>query len=609
VGDGREYFAQATNFSSFHGPAFRPVDIPHVQSQIARFDPDLGKWDMWGATVADAHRGRVFLHFWVYALLATPALWVTNAVGAPPTLAFAALNLVLLGTALWLTLPRIGMAACLLLFGGPILWWIDKAHTEIFTFSLLMITFALMRDRPWWAMIAAGAAATQNPPIAVLVGLVLAASLVRRRFALTDRRLLAGAAGGLSLALLHPIYNYAYHGTPSLLLAATRHDSPTLQSLSAVLFDPTLGLIGNFPLFLIVVAGAILALMRRDRLALFSADILVAGLAAGIFLFSFSRTMNMHHGGTPGLSRYAVWLIPLAVPLLSATERAAHGLWPRFLWTAAVASFLISLFAFHPAVPQNSREPTWLATFLWTRFPAWNNPLPEVFIESELQVADPWVPVSTAGCEKVLVAGRDGEESVWPVPCYPAQLPAECQPTGAMCYANLKDQRYEFTPVPARWAGAGKLRLDAVWPEDAVPHVRRLYEAWNWRSLRVGTASFDLLRAAVGVSVAPLGSEEQFILVLRNLRPGARLQLRPTKPMSGVLVDATTGRTLSSQHHNGTQGDFWNLELPPGFDILLLAMRADGVHEAPSAPGSSRLHDRSLPLEGGRQPYLLHPSR
>src|SRR5919112_2264698 len=87
VGDGREYFAQAINFASFHGPAFRPADIPRIQSQVARFDAVLGDWDMYAATVPDASRGRVFLHFWVYALLATPALRVTNAVGAPPPLA------------------------------------------------------------------------------------------------------------------------------------------------------------------------------------------------------------------------------------------------------------------------------------------------------------------------------------------------------------------------------------------------------------------------------------------------------------------------------------------------------------------------------------------
>jgi hypothetical protein len=255
-------------------------------------------------------------------------------------------------------------------------------------------------------------------------------------------------------------------------------------------------------------------------------------------------------------------------------DRAAHPLWPQFLRVAAVISFVVSLFAFHPAVPEYSREPTWLATFLWTRFPAWNDPLPEVFIESQLHGDDPWVPVATAGCEKVLVAGRDGDEGVWPVPCYPAQLPDECRRTGGMCYANLKDHRYEFTPVRAPWAAPGKLRLDAVWPAAAVPHVRRLYEAWNWQGLPVRSDSLDVLRAAVGVSVLSLGSDEEFILVLRNLREGARLRLRPPRPMSGVLVDATTGRTLSSEHYDGTPGDLWNLDLPVGSDILLLAMRS-----------------------------------
>src|SRR5262245_26546527 len=161
VGDGREYLAQAIEFASLRGPAFRPGDIPHIQAELARFDPALANWDIWSSTVADVSRGRVFLHFWFYALLAAPGIWVTNALGVPPTIAFTALNLVLLVTALWIALPRIGPAAGILLFAGPIVWWIDKAHTEVFTFSLLTIAFALMRERPWWSMVAAGLASTQ----------------------------------------------------------------------------------------------------------------------------------------------------------------------------------------------------------------------------------------------------------------------------------------------------------------------------------------------------------------------------------------------------------------------------------------------------------------
>jgi len=74
VGDGREYLAQAIEFASFHGPAFRPADIPHIQEELARFDPALANWDLQASTVPDVNRGRSFLHFWFYALLATPGV-------------------------------------------------------------------------------------------------------------------------------------------------------------------------------------------------------------------------------------------------------------------------------------------------------------------------------------------------------------------------------------------------------------------------------------------------------------------------------------------------------------------------------------------------------
>jgi hypothetical protein len=573
VGVGGEFLALAINFASLHGPALRPADIPAIQSRIAEFDPQLARWDIWGSTVGNATRGRDFVHFWFYALLAAPGLWVTNTVGAPPTLAFAAVNLALLGLGLWIALPRIGSAACLLLFAGPIVWWLDKAHTEAFTFSLLTVTCLLVTERPVWSMIAAGAAATQNPPIAVLVPLVFAAAVARQKSARTDRRVLAGAAGALALALLHPVYSYVRHGTPTLLLGATTSEIPTFARLSAVVLDPTVGLIGNYPIFLLVVGVTLIALGRYRARVFWSPELLVVGIATGVFLLSFARTTNVHHGATPSLSRYALWLIPLSVPLFAVMRDRGGTNWQRFLWTAATVSALVSVFAFHPAVPQNSREPTWLAEFLWTRFPSWNNPLPEVFVETELHTEVPAVPAATAGCEKVLVAGRDNDAAVWPVPCYPAPLPEGCRRTGEMCYANLIDHQYEFARVPGTWRGGGELRLDAVWPADTLPHVRRLYESWNWPSLHFGPPGLSILRQAVAVTVTAIGSDERFILVLRDIRPAALVRFRPRSPMSGILIDARTGHTLRVEESRGPAGEPWDVTLPRGFDTLLLAMR------------------------------------
>jgi hypothetical protein len=574
VGDGREYLAQALEFASLHGPAFRPSDIPHVQGELAQFDPALANWDIWSSTIGDVDRGRVFLHFWFYALLAAPGVWLANVLGAPPTFGFTALNLLLFGGALWVAFPRVGPAACVLLFGGPIVWWLDKAHTEVFTFALLTIALALMRDRPWWAMVAAAMASTQNPPIAILVAIVVVSTVVRDRSALADGRVIAAIAVAVALALLHPVYTYAHHGRLSLLLEQTRSGIPTFQTLTAVVLDPSVGLIGNFPVFVIVVVAGLVTLTRTqqsDRYLL-STTVVIPAAVAAIFLFAFSRTTNVHHGGTPSLSRYAVWLIPLAIPLLSALQQNGGRVWHRFLWMAAVLSAVISVFAFRPSVPQNSREPTWLATFLWTRVPALNNPLAEVFIETELHVDEPQLPAVTGGCEKILIAGADLYTGVLPVPCYPAPVPAECQRAGVLCYSNRTGGGYEFVPVRDAATFAARVRRDTVWPDDVVGHVRQLYEAWNWRNMRAG--SFNVVRAVENVSIESLGSNERFILVLRNPRAGAVVRLRPTSPLDGILVDALSGRTIRSVHYNGEPG-MMTVDLPYDSQILLLAIRAE----------------------------------
>lgn len=571
VGDGGEYLAQAMNFASFNRPALRPADIPPIQARIAAFEPLLAEWQIHDVTVPGADRRRDFLHFWFYALLAVPALWISDALGAPPTMAFAALNLALILVAFWVALPRIGAAAAILLFGSPIIWWLDKAHTEVFTFALLTIAFVLAREQPWWSMIAAGAASTQNPPIAVLVPLFFLAAVARGRDAVRDWRVWAGTGGGVLLAALHPVYTYARHGTPSLLLHATRQHLPTFTEMIAVVIDPTLGLIGNFPIFLGVVAAAVALLIRRGPRAASSLEMVVAVIAAGVFLFSFARTANVHHGATPSVSRYALWLIPLGIPFIAVIAQAS-----RVFWSVAVASALVSVFAFHPAIPQYSREPTWLASFLWTKLPGWNNPLPEVFIEIQNRTEVQWLPVHTEGCEKILIGGRGTDGGIWPIPCYPSPVPPQCRAVGALCYANLSGGQYRFEPAPGRASHPYPLRREAAWPGRTELHVRRLYESWEWWRLHRGDA-VTIVRQVLGARALRTGDDNRLIMVLQAIEPGARVLVRPTAPMVGVLMDAFTGETMTALHHPGPRGEVWEIPLPSGSELLILALRRDAA--------------------------------
>src|SRR4051812_3709077 len=147
IGDGREYLAQAVHFASFHGAAFRPADIPSLQSEIARIDPSLADWDLRASTVADSTRGRVFLHFWFYALLAAPFVWIAHAVGVSPLFAFTAVNLGLLRVAPWGAVSGVCGSAAGLLFTRPNIWGVGKAQKEGFSLLPLGITVPLLTHR------------------------------------------------------------------------------------------------------------------------------------------------------------------------------------------------------------------------------------------------------------------------------------------------------------------------------------------------------------------------------------------------------------------------------------------------------------------------------
>jgi hypothetical protein len=573
VGDGGEYLALALNFASLHGPAIGTPQVAGIEQRIGAIDPILADWQIPDSAVQGPDGRWDFLHFWFYSLLATPGVWLSQATGLPPTAAFTMLNLALLGLALWMALPRLGGSLSLLIFGGPIIWWIDKAHTEAFTFSLLIVAIVLMREAPWWAMVAAGAAATQNPPIALLAGLIGVVSLVGIPGVLRDRRFLAGAAAGLALAAMHPLYYLLRYHTLSLLLRTTQPGTPTLPEITATVLDPDMGLAANAPVFVLVVVGALGLIAWRRRRDLVAVDVLVTAACAIAFLYSFAQASNVHHGATPSMSRYALWLVPLAIPLLRRATEVGRAVWGRFLRAGAVASFVVCLFAFHPGVPQHAHEPTLAADYLWTRHPGWDNPLPEVFVETMLQVEQPWLPVATGGCEKILLGGR-GDAGAWPIPCFPEPIPEACRVPGALCYANRTGARYDFVPAPGRRDRNYLLRRDAVWPAGAVPHVRAFLHDWSWWTLTPVPAGVDALRAATDVHVSTLAGHGRFVFVLRDAGPDAALRLRLPGPMTGVLMDAETGLTLSGANYDGPAEGVWELPLPHTSDLMVLGLQS-----------------------------------
>jgi hypothetical protein len=356
-------------------------------------------------------------------------------------------------------------------------------------------------------------------------------------------------------------------------MGAGRLGLPGGTLLTATVLDPDIGLVANYPAFVAAVIVALIAVLRERPRDLASSDVQVAWVAGLVFLLSAAQANNVHHGGTPSLSRYALWLVPLAMPFLDRAHAIGHTWWRRTIWILAAISAIGCGFVFHPKVNENSREPTALAAYLWAAHPTWNNPLPEVFAETVLHLDDSWVPVATSGCEKILIAGRSTWTGVWPMPCYPEAIPPRCQAPGVLCYANLVEGRYRFAEAPGP-RDPYKLRREWVWPPASEPHVQQVFNEWDWAELTLAKAGADPVEGAGDVDrVWTWAGKDRFLVVV--VRPGAnaRLTLRLARPVAGRLIDPATGSTIQDIRGEPSGGR-WELALPSGFEVLLLAIAA-----------------------------------
>jgi hypothetical protein len=352
----------------------------------------------------------------------------------------------------------------------------------------------------------------------------------------------------------------------------------TRSEYVAVLTDPNLGLLPHVPLYAVAVLGALIVtgFLAPRRLA---SPGLLAALASGAWLaFVAATATNVNHGGTPGLSRYATWFIPLAIPLFQEVDRL---LFRRLNWLAvpALASAILGVWAFHPARAEAADRPTRLASFLWTRYPSFDNPLPEVCDERLRGLDENWLPVATSGCEKILLPGRGGRDSVWPMPCAPATPPARCQAAGAVCYANRAGTGYAFVSADVSTPQAFRLDRSATWPASAETVAADLLNSlawWNMTVRQVGDTD-AIIRSSRHVSqVYGWQAANRLFVFAVNVRPGAQLTAQVSQEMTGAFtVEGGAVVSVPVRLRPGLGGQAITLPSPQPWVILVLESRQE----------------------------------
>jgi hypothetical protein len=423
-GDAGEYFLMAESFANHTSPELRPEDVASLRRRAAAAHLALVEADILSNYFEAVDGRRYCYHFWGYSLASLPARWVLRGFGLPElralqvtgALAFCLALGAVAFVALWTEEEKRLYVA--LLFFSPLLWFILWSHPEVYSASLVVIALAL-RNRGWAraAVFSAALAATQNPPLVLLVAFLWWKSAVDARGGLAPRLSLVlsmswrrGLLSALAAAPLAVPPLFFYRNFSVLNLAARETaglEHVSLRKALELFFDPNLGLLPFVPVTLALFLGVGVWSARARRGLPESTQILllVFALALGC---SANRNWN---NGTSGPSRYAVWVLPLLVHVVVTTEEAAElrrtrRLYTRGLWLAVAVQAAVVAARGGFTSRMDYLEHSAPARFVLEHAPALYNPSHEIFVErttgSEAAAEGPFVYARGGRCFKAL---------------------------------------------------------------------------------------------------------------------------------------------------------------------------------------------------------------
>jgi hypothetical protein len=415
VGDGTEYYGMYFAWFLDH----RPFMTPHSWSALAQLGHSNTIREFVPAaqlaeTFPKLHLGETsdFNHFWMYSLLAAVVSSMASYLGLPlgAHSAFMLLHATLVGGVLWLAHYTDGwrglLAMITLSLLSPLIWYVDKVHTELFTYCLCSAAvISLCGKRYFLSSLLFALTSTQNISFAAIAIAPLIFSVIERT---ADHRFspaqVIAAALTLLLAVLHPLYYFFRYGTidPQLIAGGAKIGG-NAKYFYVWLLDPDIGLFPNWPLGVVLIAVCLWLYLTRKSASGTATNCIDADSALSrrtyfvfcawfllINLYAQSSTDKLNSGATPGLARYATWYIPIFYPAQVALLSALHRGWSRrtpaliVAWCAlAMCALGCAAFTFAWQRPELSEAgyvaPSPVSLYVQTHFPGLYNPSPEIF--------------------------------------------------------------------------------------------------------------------------------------------------------------------------------------------------------------------------------------
>lgn len=437
VGDGSEYYALYLTIKSEWRPwmtagAFKLYDELFGSGTILALVPMDVLRDSFPALRTGATAD--FNHFWAYSLIAAMVGKGMGLIGLATSAhqAFLLQHAGLLLGVTWLALGLFGkrgaFVALTLTIASPIVWFLDKVHTEFFSHCFILAAVMLAQRRLYiWGALCLAVASTQNPSFALLAFVLL----VLRLRELPDRPFqfweAAALVGTCVIVLAHPAYYFFRFGTltPQMLAGGAKMGA-NASNFYIWLIDPDVGLLPNWPLGIAILAIGLVGIFKRCTPPL--GKQLLFFLASYLFinLFAHSSTLNINSGGTPGLARYALWYIPIFFPFaLAAADLilTRSGIAQWVCGSIVVGYAAANVYLYDPRRPESYTTPSPVSAVIQRKLQGLYDPPPEVFAERYSGYGESLRTHSLAAtlgpsCDKLLIVpGRDPALIAWPSRC------------------------------------------------------------------------------------------------------------------------------------------------------------------------------------------------
>lgn len=491
VGDGGEYVVMARQLAAGRAPSVTAAELRDARAALAELGSGFETSLLDYPALVGRDGRQDFLHFFLYPLIVAPALLAVSALEWHPNWAFTVVNAALLAGAVFLSARRVSLAAIVAGFISPIIWWVDKAHTEAFLFATVATGALLFRHQPAVAVLAFALAGAQNAALGATYPVFAVMLWAATRRTTWTARAWVAAATGLLLVVSPLAYNWLRLGRWSPMADYAQPSVPSAAGLLAFVVEPNIGVLPHAPVYALSLLAGIGLLIARGRFATAQSPFWWwPAVIQILLLLAWAQNPNVNYGGTPGMNRWVLSLLALGLPWIDDVARQLSAVGRARVAALVVAASVTGAITHLPHRPESYREPTRAAEWMWRR--GWVHVTPgEVFAERTQRREPAFAPAHDGECGVLLIASQQA-----PGACAPpsAPLPPGCREADALCYAIASGAGTRYLQAPNNgfyyhvaapsWPAGGPLAAGLQRAMDAAdPDVQvwRVEDARPWR--------------------------------------------------------------------------------------------------------------------------------